>query len=197
MEQVEWRRGFILFYWYYLNYFYLWFNKNVLGNFFCQTDRVTDANSHIPSLLQQLPRSSHVPRLRCPGVKFAVSSKNPGEPCIFLTDYETRCQASSSCAPLPSPWLRLGLQRWARLILFWIRWISRYIRRKATKHYTNVSDATIAEYLDNDPAVLYEPRIEPHLSVNPIITVKSQPLPDFSLWSVSWSSWQTMVKVGV
>ena len=46
---------------------------------------------------------------------------------------------------------------------------------------TNVSDATIAEYLDKNPAVLYEPRIEPDLSVSLIITVKSQPLPDFGL----------------
>jgi len=46
---------------------------------------------------------------------------------------------------------------------------------------TNVSDATIAGYLDKNPAVLYEPRIEPDLSADPIITVKSQPLPDFGL----------------
>ncbi|KIM44308.1 hypothetical protein M413DRAFT_433710 [Hebeloma cylindrosporum] len=45
----------------------------------------------------------------------------------------------------------------------------------------NVSDATIAEYLDKNPAELYEPRIEPDLSPDPIITVKSQPLPDFGL----------------
>lgn len=45
----------------------------------------------------------------------------------------------------------------------------------------NVSDATIAGYLDENPAVLYEPRIEPDLCANPIITVKSQPLPDFGL----------------
>jgi serine/threonine-protein kinase SRPK3 len=70
----------------------------------------------------------------------------------------------------------------------------------------NVSDATIDEYLDKNPAVLYEPRIEPDLSVDPIITVKSQPLPDFGLDPTLisrgqvgrlWSSWQTMVKVGV
>ena len=46
---------------------------------------------------------------------------------------------------------------------------------------TNVSDATIAEYLDKNSAVLYEARIEPSLSADPIITVKSQPLPDFGL----------------
>jgi serine/threonine-protein kinase SRPK3 len=70
----------------------------------------------------------------------------------------------------------------------------------------NVSDATIDEYLDKNPAVLYEPRIEPDLSVDPIITVKSQPLPDFGLDPTLisrgqvgrlWSSWLTMVKVGV
>jgi len=46
---------------------------------------------------------------------------------------------------------------------------------------TNVSDATITEYLDKIPAILYEPRIEPDLSANPIITVKWQLLPDFGL----------------
>jgi serine/threonine-protein kinase SRPK3 len=45
----------------------------------------------------------------------------------------------------------------------------------------NVFDATIADYLDKNPATLYEPRIEPSLSADPIITVKSQPLPDFGL----------------
>ena len=44
---------------------------------------------------------------------------------------------------------------------------------------TNVSDATIAEYLDKNPAVFNEARIAPGLSVNTIITAKSQPLPDF------------------
>jgi len=45
----------------------------------------------------------------------------------------------------------------------------------------NVSDATIADYLDKNPATLYEPRKQPDISVDPIITVKSQPLPDFGL----------------
>ena len=45
----------------------------------------------------------------------------------------------------------------------------------------NVSDAIISNYLDTHPADLYEPRIEPDLSPDPIITVKSQPLPDFDL----------------
>lgn len=45
----------------------------------------------------------------------------------------------------------------------------------------NVSDATIADYLDKNPATLYEPRIQPDLSLDPIIRVKSQPLPDFGL----------------
>ncbi|GLB44361.1 putative protein kinase domain containing protein [Lyophyllum shimeji] len=43
------------------------------------------------------------------------------------------------------------------------------------------SDATIAEYLDENPATTYEPRFEPDLSPDPIITVRSQPLPDFGL----------------
>ena len=48
---------------------------------------------------------------------------------------------------------------------------------------TNVSDATIAEYVIKNPAVFYEPGIAPDLSVNPVIigTAKSQPLPDFGL----------------
>ncbi|KAH7903737.1 kinase-like domain-containing protein [Hygrophoropsis aurantiaca] len=45
----------------------------------------------------------------------------------------------------------------------------------------NVPYATIADYLNKNPAALYEPRIEPDLSADPIITVKSQPLPDFDL----------------
>ena len=45
----------------------------------------------------------------------------------------------------------------------------------------NVSDATIFNYLDKHPASLYEPQMEPDLSLDPIITVKSQPLPDFDL----------------
>lgn len=45
----------------------------------------------------------------------------------------------------------------------------------------NVSDATIADYLDKNPTSLYEPRIQPDLSSDPIITVRSQPLPDFGL----------------
>ncbi|KAF8072141.1 kinase-like domain-containing protein [Lyophyllum atratum] len=45
----------------------------------------------------------------------------------------------------------------------------------------NASDATIAKYLDENPATLYEPRYEPDLSPDPIITVRSQPLPDFGL----------------
>ncbi|KDR73028.1 hypothetical protein GALMADRAFT_281220 [Galerina marginata CBS 339.88] len=47
----------------------------------------------------------------------------------------------------------------------------------------NPSDATISDYLDKNPAAPYEPRIEPDLSADPIITVKSQPLPDFGLHS--------------
>ncbi|TDL24708.1 kinase-like protein [Rickenella mellea] len=43
------------------------------------------------------------------------------------------------------------------------------------------SDVMIAEYLDKNPATTYEPRVEPDLSPNPIITVRSQPLPNFGL----------------
>lgn len=45
----------------------------------------------------------------------------------------------------------------------------------------NASEATTADYLDKNPAAIYEPKIEPALSPDPIITVKSQPLPNFGL----------------
>lgn len=38
----------------------------------------------------------------------------------------------------------------------------------------NVSDATMADYLNKYPATLFELRIQPDLSSDPIITVKSQ-----------------------
>jgi serine/threonine-protein kinase SRPK3 len=46
---------------------------------------------------------------------------------------------------------------------------------------TNISDATIADYLDKNPAAVYETRTEPSLCADPITTVKSQPFPDFGL----------------
>jgi hypothetical protein len=42
-------------------------------------------------------------------------------------------------------------------------------------------DAAITHLLQEIPSATYEPRIEPDLSPNPIITVKSQPLPNFGL----------------
>ena len=39
----------------------------------------------------------------------------------------------------------------------------------------------IREHLSNNPSATYEPRFEPDLSPDPIITVKSQPLPNFNL----------------
>ncbi|KAF9471267.1 kinase-like protein [Pholiota conissans] len=45
----------------------------------------------------------------------------------------------------------------------------------------NTSDETIAEYLEKRPFETYEPLIFPSISPDPIITIKSQPLPDFGL----------------
>lgn len=42
-------------------------------------------------------------------------------------------------------------------------------------------DAAITRLLHENPSATYEPRIEPDLSPDPIITVKSQPLPNFGL----------------
>jgi serine/threonine-protein kinase SRPK3 len=42
-------------------------------------------------------------------------------------------------------------------------------------------DAAITRLLQETPSVTYEPRIEPDLSPDPIITVKSQPLLNFGL----------------
>jgi serine/threonine-protein kinase SRPK3 len=39
----------------------------------------------------------------------------------------------------------------------------------------------IQKHLLNNPSATYEPRLEPDLSPDPIITVKSQPLPNFNL----------------
>jgi len=44
-----------------------------------------------------------------------------------------------------------------------------------------VSDAVIADYLTQNPSTNYAARIEPDLSPDPIITVRSQPLPDFGV----------------
>jgi serine/threonine-protein kinase SRPK3 len=43
------------------------------------------------------------------------------------------------------------------------------------------ADAAIQAYLEQHPSATYEPRNEPDLSPDPIITVKSQPLPNFGL----------------
>jgi serine/threonine-protein kinase SRPK3 len=42
-------------------------------------------------------------------------------------------------------------------------------------------DETIADLLKTSPSETYEPRIEPDLSPDPIITVKSQPLSNLGL----------------
>ena len=42
-------------------------------------------------------------------------------------------------------------------------------------------DALIEHHLQLSPSEIYEPRIEPDLSPDPIITVKTQPLPNFGL----------------
>ncbi|KAF8478755.1 kinase-like domain-containing protein [Gautieria morchelliformis] len=42
-------------------------------------------------------------------------------------------------------------------------------------------DAAISQFLQENPSTNYEPRIEPDLSPDPIITVRSQPLPNFGL----------------
>jgi serine/threonine-protein kinase SRPK3 len=44
-----------------------------------------------------------------------------------------------------------------------------------------VSDAAIGDYLDRNPSTTYDPRVEPDLSPDPIITVRSQPFPDFGV----------------
>lgn len=43
------------------------------------------------------------------------------------------------------------------------------------------ADAAIHDYLAQHPSSVYEPRNEPELSPDPIITVKSEPLPAFGL----------------
>jgi len=45
----------------------------------------------------------------------------------------------------------------------------------------NQADALIERHLQLNPSEIYEPRIEPDLSSDPIITVKTQPLPNFGL----------------
>lgn len=75
------------------------------------------SHSMIPSSAT-VPWSSHVPRLRCSGVKSAVSSKNAAKPCVFLAGYQTYHQAGPPRTGLPSPRLWLGPQRWAHLLLF-------------------------------------------------------------------------------
>jgi len=45
----------------------------------------------------------------------------------------------------------------------------------------NQVDALIERHLQLNPSEIYEPRIEPDLSPDPIITVKTQPLPNFGL----------------
>ncbi|KAG5649136.1 hypothetical protein H0H81_006020, partial [Sphagnurus paluster] len=45
----------------------------------------------------------------------------------------------------------------------------------------NASDAAIFEYLNATPVQIYTPQIEPGLSPNPIITCRTQPLPNFGL----------------
>jgi len=45
----------------------------------------------------------------------------------------------------------------------------------------NQADALIERHLQLNPSEIYEPRIEPDLSPDPIITVKTQPLPNFGL----------------
>jgi serine/threonine-protein kinase SRPK3 len=42
-------------------------------------------------------------------------------------------------------------------------------------------DAAISDFLQENPSTTYEPRIEPDLSPDPIITVRSQALPNFGL----------------
>ena len=43
------------------------------------------------------------------------------------------------------------------------------------------ADETIVDLLKSSPSETYEPRIETDLSPDPIITVKSQPLPNLGL----------------
>jgi serine/threonine-protein kinase SRPK3 len=45
----------------------------------------------------------------------------------------------------------------------------------------NGQDSAIHPYLVENPSTTYDVRMEPDLSADPIITVKSQPLPNFSL----------------
>lgn len=47
--------------------------------------------------------------------------------------------------------------------------------------YIDHEDAAVTRFLEETPSATYEPRIEPDLSPSPIITVKSQPLPNFGL----------------
>lgn len=45
----------------------------------------------------------------------------------------------------------------------------------------NTTEQEIADHLEREPSATYEPKFEPSISSDPIITVKSQPLPDFGL----------------
>ncbi|KAG5647385.1 hypothetical protein DXG03_000455 [Asterophora parasitica] len=47
--------------------------------------------------------------------------------------------------------------------------------------FIRASNATITDHLNKKPATTYNPRIEPDLFTDPIITVRSQPLPDFGV----------------
>jgi len=39
----------------------------------------------------------------------------------------------------------------------------------------------ITSYLEQHPSSTYEPKIDPSISVDPIVTAKTQPLPNFGL----------------
>ena len=43
------------------------------------------------------------------------------------------------------------------------------------------ADSTIARYLEENPSKTYPPRFHSSISDGPIVTVKSQPLPNFGL----------------
>jgi len=47
--------------------------------------------------------------------------------------------------------------------------------------WTNKYDDAITQYLKDHPSTAYEPVMELDLSPDPIVTIRSQPLPDFSL----------------
>ncbi|THH03876.1 hypothetical protein EW146_g10325 [Bondarzewia mesenterica] len=63
-----------------------------------------------------------------------------------------------------------------------------YLHRECDLVHTGKSSSShlyqneaITRFLKESPSAIYEPRIEPDLSPDPIITVKSQPLPNFGL----------------